>query len=164
MRKDNKKIEKNTKTPSGMTGFLSAVSSRGVPAPESKHPDIADIHRHGSHGLPHARPSGFLDSAFGFARNDRTMHDAQFTMHNCAVRSQRRTNSYVQSFARGGCGLPPAFCRRSCSDRNDRHAVTLSGATAKSKGLDTAEHSPARRTRVPAGPTVGIPRLRLRPE
>ena len=75
--KITKKSRKNTKTPSGMTGFLSAVSSRGVPAPESKHPDIADIHRHGSHGLPHARPSGFLDSAFGFARNDRTIHNAR---------------------------------------------------------------------------------------
>ncbi len=43
---------------------LRYVERSGADA-KSKHPDMAELRRGGAHGFPLARPSGFLDSAFG---------------------------------------------------------------------------------------------------
>ena len=61
----------------------------------------------------------------------------------------------MQSFARGGCGLPAQ------SVESTGCHLERSVADAKSKGLDMEKHSPLRFARGHADPAVGIPRLRF---
>ena len=62
--------------------------------------------------------------------------------------------SFMQLFARGGCGLP-AQSVESTGCHLERNV-----ADAKSKGLDMEKHSPLRFARGHADPAVEIPRLR----
>ena len=144
------------------------MSSEGPKAPHlrlAEHPSLrfARVSAHPTLGTPRFRSASLGVTAFAVMLSGGAASPAvetsrpigTFTHHEPYTQCVASDGwSFMQLFARGGCGLP-AQSVESTGCHLERNV-----ADAKSKGLDMEKHSPLRFARGHADPAVEIPRLR----
>ncbi len=143
------------------------MSSEGPKAPHlrlAEHPSLrfARVSAHPTLGTPRFRSASLGVTAFAVMLSGGAASPAvetsrpigTFTHHEpytqCVASDVR---SFLQSFARGGCGLP--------AQSAESAGYHLERSRRRSERLDTAEHSSVQFKTVHTGTTVEIPRFRF---